>query len=47
MTILLGLHTTQIDYTSAFMQATLEEDVFVFVEMPPGFEQEGKVWKLT
>ena len=45
MTILLGLHTTQIDYTSAFMQATLEEDVFV--EMPPGFEQEGKVWKLT
>ena len=46
MSILLRLHNKQIDYTSAFMQAPLEEDVYV--EMPPYFSKPGdnKVWKL-
>lgn len=44
MTILLCLNTTQINYTSAFMQATLDKGVYV--EMSPKFEKEGKVRKL-
>ena len=46
MSILLRLHNKQIDYTSAFMQAPLEEDVSV--EMAPYFlkPSDNKVWKL-
>jgi hypothetical protein len=44
MTILLNLENKQIDYTAAFMQASLDHDVYV--EMPKLFEVNGKVWKL-
>ena len=40
----LSLATAQIDYTAAFPQADLNEDVYV--EMPRGFREEGMVLKL-
>ena len=40
----LGLATKQVDYTSAFLHAPIEEDVYV--EMPRGFWQEGNILKL-
>jgi hypothetical protein len=36
----------QVDYTAAFVQAELDEDEQVFVKMPKGFKQQGKVLKL-
>jgi Reverse transcriptase (RNA-dependent DNA polymerase) len=42
--ILLGLSTSQIDYTSAFIQADIDTDVYV--ETRRGFSGPGKVWKL-
>ena len=44
LSLQLGLVTKQVDYTSAFLHAPIKEDVYV--EMPRGFWQEGKVLKL-
>ena len=44
MSILLGLETRQVDYVAAFVQADIDMDVYV--EMPRGFAQPGKVLKL-
>jgi hypothetical protein len=44
MSILLGRETKQVDYAAAFVQADI--DTTVFVEMPRGFAQPGKVLKL-
>ena len=44
MSILMDLETKQIDYTAAFVHAPI--DCTVYVEMPPGFKYDGKVWKL-
>jgi hypothetical protein len=44
MSILLGLETKQVDYVAAFVQANI--DTTVYVEMPLGFAQPGKVLKL-
>ena len=44
MSILMDLETKQIDYTAAFVHARI--DCLVFVEMPPRFSLQGKVWKL-
>jgi hypothetical protein len=44
MSILLGLETKQVDYVAAFVQADI--NTTVFVEMPKGFAQPGKVLKL-
>ena len=40
----LGFATAQVDYTAAFVQATINEDVFV--QMPKGFRKSGTVLKL-
>ena len=37
----LGLASCQVDYTSAFVHADLSDEVYV--EMPQGFRQDGKV----
>jgi hypothetical protein len=44
MSLLLGLHTVQVDYVAAFIQADIDTEVYV--EMPRGFSQPGKVLKL-
>ena len=44
--VLLGLKSKQGDVTAAFLHADLEEGEEVYVEMPRGFRQEGKVLKL-
>ena len=44
LSIFLGLHTKQVDYTLAFCQAPI--DTNVYVEMPRGFRKPGKVLKL-
>jgi len=44
MTILLGLENKQIDWTSAFLQAPIDTEVYM--EMPKLFAKPGKVWKL-
>ena len=44
LSIVLGLATKQVDYTLAFVQADLNEEVFC--EMPKGFERPGYVLKL-
>jgi hypothetical protein len=46
LSVVLGLSTKQVDYTAAFVQAELDEDEQVFVEMPKGFKKQGKVLKL-
>ena len=40
----LGLASCQVDYTSAFVHADLSDEVYV--EMPQGFWQDGKVLRL-
>ena len=40
----LGLASCQVDYTSAFAHADLSDEVYV--EMPQGFRQDGKVLRL-
>ena len=42
--VMFGLATKQVDYTLAFCQADLEEDVYV--RMARGFERAGHVYKL-
>jgi hypothetical protein len=44
MSILLNLETVQVDYVAAFVQADIDTEVYV--EMPRGFAQPGKVLKL-
>jgi hypothetical protein len=44
MSLILGLHTAQVDYVAAFVQADIDTEVFV--EMPRGFSEPGKVLKL-
>jgi len=44
LSLQLELVTKQVDYTSAFLHAPIEEEVFV--EMPRGFHQPGKVLQL-
>ena len=44
--VLLGLKSKQGDVTAAFLHADIEEGEEVFVEMPRGFRQDGKVLKL-
>jgi hypothetical protein len=44
MSILLNLATKQVDYVAAFVQADI--DTTVYVEMPRGFTQQGKVLRL-
>lgn len=44
MTILLGLKNKQIDWTSAFLQAPIDTEVYM--EMPKLFSKPRKVWKL-
>ena len=40
----LGLATQQVDYTTAFLHAPIDDEVYV--DMPRGFKEEGKVLKL-
>ena len=40
----LGLATQQVDYTTAFLHAPIEDEVYV--EMPQGYRQNGKVLRL-
>jgi len=44
LSVILRLDTKQVDYTCAFLHAPIAEDVYIF--MPRGFEEEGKVLKL-
>jgi hypothetical protein len=44
MSILLNLSTRQVDYVAAFVQSDIDTEVYV--EMPRGFSQPGKVLKL-
>jgi hypothetical protein len=44
LSVILGLATKQVDYTLAFVQADLEDDVYV--RMPKLFEHPGYVYKL-
>ena len=44
LSIVLNLVTVQVDYMAAFVQAHIEDEVYV--EMPQGFRQPGKVLKL-
>ena len=44
LSVILGLVTKQVDYTLAFVQAPLSEDVYV--RMAKGFEQPGHIYKL-
>jgi hypothetical protein len=46
LSAVLTLVTKQVDYTAAFVQATLDEGKQVYVEMPRGFKKAGKVLKL-
>lgn len=44
LSVALGLVTVQVDYENAFVQAVLPEPVYI--EMPRGYRQEGKIFKL-
>jgi hypothetical protein len=44
LSVHLNLHTVQVDYTNAFVHATLDEAVYC--EMPQGFRQPNKVLRL-
>jgi hypothetical protein len=46
LSVVLALATMQVDYTAAFLQAKLGEHKEVYVEMPRGFKEEGKVLRL-
>jgi hypothetical protein len=59
LSVILGLSTTQVDYTAAFVHAEIDKDPNwdsmseeerkrsgVYIEMPRGFKEEGKVLKL-
>ena len=44
MSLILGLHSVQVDYVAAFVQSDIDTEVYV--EMPRGFSEPGKVLKL-
>ena len=44
--VLLGLKSKQGDVLAAFLHADLPENEHVYIEMPQGFRQPGKVLKL-
>ena len=44
MSVTLGLVSTQVDYTNAFVQSDI--DTLVFVEMPPLYGRDGYIWRL-
>jgi hypothetical protein len=44
LSAILGLSTHQVDYTAAFIHAPINEDVYV--DMPRGFSESGKILKL-
>ena len=44
LSIVLNLHTMQVDYTAAFLHDDLEEEIFV--EMPHNFRKPGRVYRL-
>jgi hypothetical protein len=44
LSAILGLSTHQVDYTAAFVHAPMDEDVYV--DMPRGFSEQGKILKL-
>eukprot|EP00957_Ditylum_brightwellii_P168923 12857650-Ditylum_brightwellii.AAC.1 len=44
MSIRLGWASAQIDYTAAFVNAVVEEEMYV--DMPRGYKKEGHVLKL-
>ena len=44
LSMILGLHTKQVDYTAAFIHAPIDGEVFV--QMPRGFTQQGKCLRL-
>jgi len=44
LSVILALSTRQVDYTAAFVHAPMEEDVYI--DMPRGFSEPGKVLKL-
>jgi Reverse transcriptase (RNA-dependent DNA polymerase) len=44
LSVTLGLATKQVDYTQAFVQAMLDEEVYV--RMPQMFEREGYILRL-
>eukprot|EP00957_Ditylum_brightwellii_P179855 13701161-Ditylum_brightwellii.AAC.1 len=47
LVVQLGLKFQQIDYTTAFAQAELLPGEEVYMSLPQGWEQTGKVLKLT
>ncbi|MBE0451949.1 MAG: hypothetical protein IBX70_14070, partial [Clostridia bacterium] len=47
LSCILGLTTKQVDYTAAFVHAPLKEKENIFVQMPRGFSEPGKVLKLN
>ena len=44
LSVILNLSTTQVDYTCTFLHAPVTDDIYV--EMPKGYQQKGKVLKL-
>jgi Reverse transcriptase (RNA-dependent DNA polymerase) len=44
LSVMMGLATKQVDYTLAFVQADIKDDVYI--RMAKGFEQPGHVYKL-
>ena len=45
ISIIFNLSSKQVDYTAAFVQAPVTENIYV--EMPRGYKQPGKVLKLN
>ena len=45
ISLLLQLKSVQVNYTAAFIQAPIEDKVYV--EMPCGYKEQGKVYKLN
>ena len=46
LSLMLVLTAAQADITAAFLHSSLEEGEEIYAEMPQGFRQEGKVYKL-
>ena len=45
ISLILRLESVQVDYTAAFIQAPIDDEVYV--EMPRGYREHGKVYKLN
>lgn len=46
LSLMLGLATMQANITAAFLHASLDKGKEIYVEIPQGFRQSGKVYKL-